>query len=133
MSTIKRDHPHVLIVSHKDPDDPTSEIVYDLLHPEDCPWSIEWRPTAWLNRGGYMEAENYAYQRKYDCSVAFERSENGCEDWPTEPGYYWFETWFHVIPSGPWGASEFDAGVAWHEVKPNLHQVLPLDPPGASG
>lgn len=121
--------PHVVIVSLEDPDDPDSEIIHDVLHPTDCPWSIEWRATASRNLGDVTVDRSYEYQRSYNCALAWEMENNGCTDLPQEPGAYWVGTWIHRSPSGPWGPAEYDGGVHWEPIVPPQFTAQPINAP----
>lgn len=93
--------PHKLVVHSFDPDEGPD---YEIEHFPDCPqYTVYHDPTV----------------TAYDCAVGFEEINAGLMDAldlkEIAPGTYTVERWEEVYPGGPWGSTEYDAGLCFVE------------------
>lgn len=103
---------HGLSIEREDATDPESQLIYDVMHPEACSWSIAWH-SPWHSAD--EERPQGFYARQHDCDLAYEMREWGNETGllPTEPGLYWVRLEHTVYPSSPAGPKEYDLGSEW--------------------
>ena len=119
----KHGHWHGVAVEREDPNDDTSELIYDIMHTQHCRWSTTFHPRR-VTTSGTVLSEAW-WQQEYMCDIGCEVEQNGFDLMPQEPGFYWMRLVFVTHPGGPWGPTEYDVERTWHMVERPSADIVP--------